>query len=185
MSKLIEEVASGKYDGYIIQAANKLTKSLPPGNRDKKEILDEVRTYALEAASWYDSRYEVKFTTFLYKHLQIRCMQYKNYSWLRSRYPRGKYVMNETDLGVDICNWASRRDMKTLTKLQIQELIEYLSDDAREVFVQLLECLDEDIERNLRYRRYSKVSVATGVSEMRISLMCDELKVKAMVLCDV
>lgn len=93
--------------------------------------------------------------------------------------------MNETDLGVDICNWASRRDMKTLTKLQIQELIEYLSDDAREVFVQLLECLDEDIERNLRYRRYSKVSVATGVSEMRISLMCDELKVKAMVLCDV
>lgn len=131
---MLEKLEQGEYDGYIWFAAKILFPKLPQPQTlmTITDLRQDFRICALEAIDSYDPNRGAKFTTHLYKHLQIRSFQFMNYSWLVMNHPKGKGVQRfswydtNKDSGEAAFDPTGVEDRKDLM-MQLKELKEHLT----------------------------------------------------------
>lgn len=88
----LERVATNEFIRLERKFAYDLFMRLPQnGFYTVDELTNEVRVWAVEACYRYDPGYRENntFATFLYSHLTLRCMQYRDKAWSTTRYPDG------------------------------------------------------------------------------------------------
>lgn len=135
---LRQNVASDVYKGYELAAVNKLYRRLPKGDCPFEDALSEMRLYALEAVELYSESHAQKasFTTFLYKHLQVRSYQWFNYSWLNKNMPKGKWVLSMSTFKDDINENEydpTQFEENNSIQIQIKELLSKLTVRSKQL----------------------------------------------------
>jgi hypothetical protein len=191
----------GEFRGIALNQAEWLRRNVPNEYRDAEEIAQQVAYYAMEAIDIYDTKYGMKFSSFLIQHLRLRCAAYQQYLWIRSsgnkrcrmisirtpstrssghdgrgKHARGPQIYDEGK--------ATYREVSTNSAAEslcaMNELVEALSDEARDYLHQLFDYENQDVLvaafKSKHFR--SKVSSVTGMTPNQVAILAAEVKKK-------
>lgn len=176
-----EEIAKGKYYGYEVTSAQRLKRSIPRMHQSLEDLLAEMRLYALEAVERFLPDKNTSFSTFVYKHLYIRCLQYKNSSWLKRAYPKQKKILSLTAESSDDRSDngqfpLSSNDLSIDFLFEISELKEHLSDASKEVLTTLVNSDDGNFSKALNKRRLTKVARIANLKKRQLKKFVKEVE---------
>jgi hypothetical protein len=176
------DLASGEFDGYIIDAASKLFKRLPRGYQDFDDILQVMRGYTLEAIDDFrqDEHPDTKFTTYLFGHLRMRSLQWFNWAWLPMQHPKGAGVFHFSayeEFSEDGEFNPSLHIEHNERELEISELLTQLSDRSKEILKCLLGVIDENLLEAFYSTNFEReVSRLTGFEAWEVRLFREEMQ---------
>lgn len=178
-------LGDGEFNGYILAAMSKLRKRLPIGSElyDWEILRSYMYEWTLEAIDVYNpspgkSGRVAKFETVLTKHLQIRSLQYFNWSWLKKNQPEGRSVWCFSSYetpgeGVFDPTFVKTREVS----VELAELLDSLSPKSRMIMKFLSGLLGEDLLNAFASSDYyNQVSVMTGLDSSEVILFVKEIK---------
>lgn len=184
----------GDYEGLEVQYLNWLMTHVPQEHADREELRQQIRFFCLEAMKIYDPSRKLKFTTFLYQHLKIRCTAYQQYLWVRSSGNEncrllpislgkksaqdwrggGHFAMDNSK--VHLSEFSVLNDAEAVAV--VNELVAALSEESRDYLVRLLEYEDQDkLCKAFGSKKFrSRVSRATGLSTRQVDVLAREVR---------
>lgn len=182
-----DAIASNEYLGYELDAAKKLLPLLPVGHTDFEDVKAEMRFYALEAVELYELGHGTQFSTFLYRHLQLRSMQWKNWAWLKKMHPENAWVQPfsfheslEQRKGKISPYDPTRVSASEYKNMQISEFEMSLSPMSRQTFAKLLEKMDYSLLPSFNKKGGTqRIADTIGVTEFEIREFANEVREKA------
>lgn len=181
-------LVNGDYDGYLKQATKKLRSKLPHPLPDFDDVMQELRIFALEAIKLYKTAYNVKFETFLNKHLNIRSMQWHNWANMPRNKPKDRYVYNASAFLTDE---EKPIEFGTVSASQCfvsqySSLVSELSERAKQLFEYFCSYIqfeeqhgESQLLEALNYRDFYKAANLTTLKASQIEQFWDELNVVA------
>lgn len=171
--QLRARVAADEFLGYELHATRQLISRLPvDACYDHQDITAWMRLYALEAADAYNPNSRAKFGTFLFRHLQIRSMQWFNWAWSKYAHPEGHCILHISALSSEepFDPVDTHRDFPK----EIEELLRLLSPAARSIFDKIIGI---GTSRDLAFENICKHPRRYGVQEIDIMILRDEVEV--------
>ena len=192
---LAHRVANDEFIRYEMLHFQRLRRSLPIGIYQDDDLLSEIRDYALEASANFDPvNGGASFKTFLYIHVQHRCIQFKNKAWRKKAYPSdGRWLMNETAYCADsfaesdeangLDRLADRTYRGRLAKDDVAKALSTLQPETADLFAKIAS--DGDLVKLVRLpKNRNRVAEALGVSRSELDCMVAEVKQKTSVLME-
>jgi len=149
-----QEIADGKYDGYITYYRKYLLKRLPDyrlctyHNRSAEDLDSDLRLLALRSVEEYDASRSA-FASFLFRVLQRRAVDILRKEYRRRLTPK-RSGPNFELYSIADCGCTAQQ------LAQINELLHSLSSENRSTFTRLLE--SDNFTRVLSATRRKKVS---------------------------
>lgn len=178
-------LAEGDFVGYIKDAVNKLRPKLPLPLAPYDDFVQEFNIYCIEAIKMYKPELGAQFTTFLYKHFNIRSQQWFNWAWMPKQHEAGKWTYSfgqlQDEEGEGRFDPVGRSN--PIFTAQVSELKAHLTARSRQLFDYFGEYLD--FEKENGYDNLipafssddyaSKVSSLTTVDKIEIRTFVNEM----------
>lgn len=177
------DIANDVYLGYERDAANKLYPKLPKGREDFEDLLAWMRLHAIEAAELYKVPSKAQFSTFLYKHLQIRSLQWFNWVWLPKVQPqtwqhRFSELQGEEDSpNFEIADMSTRPSLRA----ELNELLSLLTERSKQLLSWLFDIANdaeyqEDLFSSFRSGRLFEFCSYAGIEKAEAASLFAEVK---------
>jgi len=201
-NELRANLLRGDYEGIEVKFQEWLHASAPYEFKDREELRQQVVFYCLEAVKIYDPIRGMKFSTFLFQHLRLRCMTFQKYMWLRGsgskKWGSGKSkcrmlpILQKVsrvhgDNATDHHAYDGDSHVREFTipseaeiSCVIQELLAAMSIEGRLYLLRLLEYEDQEkLIRAFGSVKFKKiVAGATGLTAEQVQLVADEVRSK-------
>ena len=184
--QMVQLLAEGEFDGYLIHAVNKLRPKLPLPLPDFNDLLQQTRVWALEAIDMFVQA-DAEFTTFLFKHLNIRSMQWFNYCWMPCNQPSNRWVLafslleGEDGSNFDPSKMVGKPDLSVTLVRCLKELRPY-NKDLFSYFVEFIE-YEEKWEKKPKLLQAfrmpppaTNVALVTGLQISRVEDFINDLE---------
>ena len=180
--KLDRKVAEDSYLGYELNAARKLFPRLPVGSVDYDDLLAEIRIWTLEAVRRYDPERRAKFETVLYKHLNIRSLQFFNAIWWPRNWPKNRSICHfssfeETRTAPDEKFDPTRGEDRKTARMEMREFIKYMSPKSRLIANMVMGIISDDLIAAFRMKDgYRTVGKLTGLRPDQVFQFVEEVR---------
>jgi hypothetical protein len=183
------EIAKDRYKGYELNSAKYILSRFPKNYMEKDDALGEVRSFALEAATLYNPSVGTMFSTFVYRHLNLKAKQFVTRKAKKAHREAAvissKNRMRDTNSAFDFsldrieplnddgyCSNTCRHEY--------EEFLDGLSSTAVSTLNNIMHMDDFDLAcRTFRYQRFKKVADGAKVPYKSVRAFVDEVKKKA------
>lgn len=183
-------LSSGEYDGYIKDAITKLRSKLPLPLAPWDDFYQEFSVFCMEAIEKFKPERGAKFTTFLYKHLNLRSHQWFNWAWMPKNHEAGQWTYSFSQLeSRDYSGTTEERKFdpadrtNVLFSVELLELKANLSPRNRELFEYFCSYLNWEKEEGYNNlipafssdSYASKVQTLTTIDQMEVRNFVNEV----------
>lgn len=140
-------LSNGDFDGYIKNAITKLRSKLPLPLASWEDFYQEFSVFCMEAVEMFKPELGAQFTTFLYKHLNMRSHQWFNWAWMPKNHESGHWTYTFSQLSGEGVDGEEKKfdptsRTNTLFSVELLELKAQLSLRNKELFEYFLDYLD-------------------------------------------
>lgn len=189
---LCYRVANDEYIHHENQHFRRLRSKLPCGIHSDEDLKAEIRRFAVEAAYRFDPSFGASFGTFLWKHVQTRCIQFHTSAWLKKNYPQNGesgalWLKNMTSWGTekradeseDVFEHLDGHNQARVANpdysLDLKDILSNLTPESKAIFDKVAEDMGL-VMLAAKPTQHKKLSERIGVSKEKVQRMMEEVR---------
>jgi hypothetical protein len=186
---LLHRIADDEFLGVEKRHWLRLRSTLPAGRYDDDDLLAEIRRFAVEAAHRFDPGHggQATFSTFLWHHIQMRCVQLHTHAWLPKNYPQNEtkgelWLKADSEWGdhnpgpdYTESSYTESASAKTDYTVETKDVLANLTPESEELFRRIAADLSL-VEMAAKPRNQKRLSDRLGVARAKVDRMMVEVR---------